>query len=573
MTALQLLAALLLVLLTTTLFHLYRLAYRRRPYPGIPYNPSSTRRLLGDIPELTAAAQAEGDPSRMTRPQFAHLGAPVIQLFLAPFWRPMVYVNDTQEVEDLLQNRTREFDKSRATIAPFRPLVPGASICKVKGLVWRAQVRLWTDVISVGYLRDVAAPVMHRAASDLVTLFAAKTTAARGRPFWVAEDFKIATFEVIWKAMLGSDLRMVEAETEAVLAAVGSLPPPTEGPDERDEPLSMPTAPRSDEWEAAVYFLSLIPSTLMSPVPGLLHFYYSLTPTWRRHWATKTRLMRELIESSKARFADLGERKNDESIAEKRDVCALDRALRRFAKVSPADIYRPTTDDMYDELFLLLMSGHETTATLLAWMAKILTQNQVEQTKLRAALRAHFLATPKTPDVQAILTAEIPYLDASVEELVRVGNIIPEVVRETSCDTELLGRRIPKGATVVCSTYVAHEPFGDDVVPESARSENSRANKGGYRTVWEADMADYHPERWIRDDGTFDAKAVPKLAFSAGPRGCFGRKFASQQFRIMLVILTLNFEFLPLPQALDSNDAFSKLTRSPCQCYARMKQI
>lgn len=52
-----------------------------------------------------------------------------------------------------------------------------------------------------------------------------------------------------------------------------------------------------------------------------------------------------------------------------------------------------------------------------------------------------------------------------------------------------------------------------------------------------------------------------------------GRKFASQQFRIMLVVLVLNFEFLPIPKALSSDDAFSKLTRSPCQCYARMKPI
>lgn len=166
--------------------------------------------------------------------------------------------------------------------------------------------------------------------------------------------------------------------------------------------------------------------------------------------------------------------------------------------------------------------GHETTATLLAWMAKILTQNQAEQANLRDALRAHFPPTPKDPDVQAILAADIPYLDASVEELVRVGNIIPEVVREASCDTELLGHRIPKGATIVCSTYVAHKPYGEDVVPEETRSDNSKMNKGGYRAYWEADMSEYHPERWLRGDGSFDAKAVPKLAFSAGPRGCFG---------------------------------------------------
>lgn len=171
--------------------------------------------------------------------------------------------------------------------------------------------------------------------------------------------------------------------------------------------------------------------------------------------------------------------------------------------------------------------GHETTATLLAWTVKILTNSQAEQTKLRDALRAHFPPSPTDPDVKAILAADVPYLDASVEELLRVGNIIPEVVREATADTELLGHRIPKGATVVCSTYVADRPFGEDVIPEEVRSPSSRANKGGCRTYWEADMDGYHPERWLREDGSFDAKAVPMLAFSAGPRACFGELSAA----------------------------------------------
>lgn len=155
-------------------------------------------------------------------------------------------------------------------------------------------------------------------------------------------------------------------------------------------------------------------------------------------------------------------------------------------------------------------------------MVKLLTNAPASQAKLRGALRAYFPAAPKTPPVDAILAADIPYLDASVEELVRAGNIIPEVVREASCDADLLGRRVPRGATVVCSTYVAHRPFGEDTVPESARAAGSRLNKGGYGAVWQQDMDEYHPERWLRGDGSFDAKAVPRLAFSAGPRGCFG---------------------------------------------------
>lgn len=167
------------------------------------------------------------------------------------------------------------------------------------------------------------------------------------------------------------------------------------------------------------------------------------------------------------------------------------------------------------------IQGHETTASLLAWTAKILTSARTEQAKLRAELRARF-PSPAAPSPNDILTADIPYLDASIEELVRVANVVPELVRETTCDTELLGHAIPKGATVVSSLYVGNKPFTSEVVPDKARSETSRSNKGGFKSFWQSDIDEYHPERWLTEGGTFDAKSLPRLAFSTGPRPCFG---------------------------------------------------
>lgn len=75
---------------------------------------------------------------------------------------------------------------------------------------------------------------------------------------------------------------------------------------------------------------------------------------------------------------------------------------------------------------------------------------------------------------------------------------------------------------MVSSLYVGNKPFPSDVVPDEVRGENSRNNKGGFKSFWQSDMDEYHPERWLLDDGTFDAKALPRLAFSTGPRPCSG---------------------------------------------------
>lgn len=51
------------------------------------------------------------------------------------------------------------------------------------------------------------------------------------------------------------------------------------------------------------------------------------------------------------------------------------------------------------------------------------------------------------------------------------------------------------------------------------------------------------------------------------------RKFTTQHFRIVLVVILLDFELLLLPENLNSPDAFSNITRSPCQCFVRLRPI
>lgn len=66
---------------------------------------------------------------------------------------------------------------------------------------------------------------------------------------------------------------------------------------------------------------------------------------------------------------------------------------------------------------------------------------------------------------------------------------------------------MPKDTTLVCCTYVAHKPFD---VPDGAWSATS-TEKRAHGALWQQDMDDFHSERWLRDDGTFDAKALPRL--------------------------------------------------------------
>ena len=127
--------------------------------------------------------------------------------------------------------------------------------------------------------------------------------------------------------------------------------------------------------------------------------------------------------------------------------------------------------------------------------------------------------------MEEILDADIPYMDATVEECTRLANIVPRLVRVATADTQVLGYHIPKGAHVMCSSYVAEEPLP---VPEAIRSAKSQSSKSNVASVWDPnDMDRFVPERWIDGEGRFNPRAFPRLSFSAGPRACFGECFLS----------------------------------------------
>jgi hypothetical protein len=128
-------------------------------------------------------------------------------------------------------------------------------------------------------------------------------------------------------------------------------------------------------------------------------------------------------------------------------------------------------------------------------------------------------------------STSIPYLDAYVEESIRVANTSPRFVRKTTADTQVLGYKIPKGATVFLNPYVGTQQFD---VQETLRSPTSRNSKDSFDMYYDPKgMDDFQPERWLAEDGSFNPRQYPRLAFSAGPRMCYGMFKPVQRSQIL----------------------------------------
>lgn len=90
-----------------------------------------------------------------------------------------------------------------------------------------------------------------------------------------------------------------------------------------------------------------------------------------------------------------------------------------------------------------------------AWFAKLIAANTKAQETLRQTLQEPFPG-PSLPSSAGILDTKIAYLDASVEEVLRVLAVAGIITRGTTVDAEILGYHVPAGANLVVNTRWAH---------------------------------------------------------------------------------------------------------------------
>jgi cytochrome P450 len=169
-----------------------------------------------------------------------------------------------------------------------------------------------------------------------------------------------------------------------------------------------------------------------------------------------------------------------------------------------------------DELMTLLLAGHETTATALAWtMHRVLTEPGVLD-RIRAELDAVVGRGPVAPED----LGRLEYLDAVVKETLRLNPVIPDVLRILKRPLSIGGVALPAGVGVAPNIYGAHRR------PES----------------W--------PEPTRFDPGRFlGTRPGPYefFPFGGGVRRCLGMAFALYEMKVVLATLLARADFTLAP--------------------------
>jgi cytochrome P450 len=159
----------------------------------------------------------------------------------------------------------------------------------------------------------------------------------------------------------------------------------------------------------------------------------------------------------------------------------------------------PHMDDatLRDELITLLVAGHETTATALAWALERLS---------------------RSPDAWARLrTGDEEYLDAVVKETLRLRPVIPIVLRLLKAPMEIAGYELPAGVAVAPNILLMHTRA--DIYPQPRR---------------------FRPERFLEHP----AGTYTWIPFGGGVRRCLGASFAIFEMKAVLRAIAARIERL-----------------------------
>jgi cytochrome P450 family 135 len=179
-------------------------------------------------------------------------------------------------------------------------------------------------------------------------------------------------------------------------------------------------------------------------------------------------------------YALIAERRKAPDLAEREDVLSTLLLARDEDGEPMSDV------ELRDELLTLLVAGHETTATSLAWAVERLVRH---------------------PGALDRVATDAGYADAVVKETLRLRPVVAIVLRRLLEPLEVAGRELPAGTTVAPCILLVHRR--EDLYPEPDA---------------------FRPERFLREPpGTYGW-----IPFGGGVRRCLGAAFAQVEMQVVL---------------------------------------
>lgn len=172
-----------------------------------------------------------------------------------------------------------------------------------------------------------------------------------------------------------------------------------------------------------------------------------------------------------------------------------------------------TQKQLRDEVLLLYLAGHETTANALSWVWYLLSRHPEARRKVHE--EAHRVLGERPPAFEDL--PKLLYTRMVIDETLRLYPPADTIVRKPLEDDVIGGYRIPAGSSLALSPYVTHH----------------RAD------LWD-NPEGFEPERFA----PVNSHQRPRYAyypFGGGPRQCIGNGFALMEATLVVAAVSQHY--------------------------------
>jgi cytochrome P450 len=393
---------------------------------------------------------------RSYRMQMGEVHLPGLDLYM---------VNEPSLVRQVLDHQAEDFPKSALLGEALEPLL-GESIFTTNGEQWKRQREMMNPAFAQARV-NVAFPVMRAATEDMMRRLA---TLNDGAEHDVEVEMTHVTADIIFRTIFSV---------------------PMEGEDARRI------------FDAFARFQALAPRLLLPSIYGVRWLVWPWD-LWRSRQAARE--IRGLLEKLiRPRY---------EAHVAGRSPAHSD-ILQSFMESADPRTGQPFAfKELVDQVAMLFLAGHETSASALTWALHLLANAPDVQQRVHDEVNA--VLGDRDADLGDMKSME---LTRNVfRETLRLFPPVGFMARQVAKSCPMRDKQLKEGATVVVAPWLIQR----------------------HRDIWPEPDA-FNPDRYA-DDGSRDSLKQGYLPFGMGPRVCLGAAFALQEATLILASLIRCYE-------------------------------
>ena len=387
--------------------------------------------------------------------------------------RELFTVRDPELIREVLIRRSEEFPKSGLMDDMLNPLI-GYSIFVSNGEIWKRQRRIIDPALEGARVKEVFARMR-----DAVDAAIERFDAHAGR-----SDAATAPIDV--------DIEMTHFTADVIFRTIFSEPMTAEG--------------------ARRIFAAFEVFQHHAFAHGMLHL--TKFPSWLLpgHWRARkaAREIRDVLKGPIDRRLALIARGEEPP----HDIL---QSLMTTPDPASGTCFEP--DELLDQVSMLFLAGHETSAAGLGWTLYLMAHCRHIQDRMRAeADRVLGERAAEFGDMKKLeLTRD------TFREGLRLYPPVPFVSRDATRDERMKTRDVKTGSVVFVAAWLMHR----------------------HQVIWER-PDEFDPDRFSTEAGRESTRAA-YMPFSMGPRVCPGAAFALQEATLFLAEFVRRFEISPTP--------------------------